>query len=246
MSQILARIAEQQAPVLDAAASRMAEAIAGGYFVHFYGSGHSVIPALDAFPRYGGYVGLNPLTDPRTMWFNVIGPGGAPELLWIERTEGYVRNFLDSFCFSPSDVMLVYSHGGTNAAPVEAALYAKERGMTVIAVTNLANYRVATATHSSRKKLADVADMTLDNGVPLEDALIQLEGMSGRVAGSSTVAAMAITQALVAATAEKLLALGITPHAFVSPTVQNVGPEHNRGVFRAHQRRWAERMRNVR
>ena len=44
-----------------------------------FGSGHSVIPVLDVFPRYGGFVGFHPMMDPRLMWFNVVGPGGAPE-----------------------------------------------------------------------------------------------------------------------------------------------------------------------
>ena len=45
----------------------MSDCIYNGGFVHLFGSGHSVIPALDAFPRYGSFIGLNALTDPRLM-----------------------------------------------------------------------------------------------------------------------------------------------------------------------------------
>lgn len=41
------------------------------------------------FPRCGAYVGFHPIKDPRVMRFNITGPGGARELLWIERQEGY-------------------------------------------------------------------------------------------------------------------------------------------------------------
>ena len=50
----------------------------------------------------------------------------------------------------------VYSHGGLNAAPVEAAIYAKERGLSVVAVTSLENHKKAKPTHSSGKKLGDL------------------------------------------------------------------------------------------
>jgi uncharacterized phosphosugar-binding protein len=112
------------------------------------------------------------------MWFNVVGPGGARELLWLEREEGYIENFLQSYVMGPKDTMIVFSHGGVNAAPVEAALYAKEHGLKVIAVTSGENYKVARATHSSGKKLGDVADLMIDNCVPPEDALVRIEGLN--------------------------------------------------------------------
>ena len=49
------------------AASRFADSLEGGGLVHLYGSGHSVLPVQEVFPRYGSYVGFNPLTDPRVM-----------------------------------------------------------------------------------------------------------------------------------------------------------------------------------
>jgi uncharacterized phosphosugar-binding protein len=66
--------------------------------IYLFGSGHSVIPVLDMFPRYGSFVGFYPIYDPRLMCFNIVGPGGARELLWLERQEGYARIILASFC----------------------------------------------------------------------------------------------------------------------------------------------------
>ena len=48
------------------------------------------------------------------MWSNVVGPGGARELLWLERQEGYVAVVLQSYRLEARDSMLVFSHGGLN------------------------------------------------------------------------------------------------------------------------------------
>jgi uncharacterized phosphosugar-binding protein len=121
---------------LDQAAAKFAESLAGGGLIHLFGSGHSVLPCQEAFPRYGSFVGFNPLTDPRLMWHNVLGPGGVRELLWLERTENYITKFLDHQPLNAGDGILVYSHSGRNAAGIETALYAKKRDLFVVAVTS--------------------------------------------------------------------------------------------------------------
>ncbi|WP_324716030.1 SIS domain-containing protein [Carboxydochorda subterranea] len=232
---ILARIRETQTPAIARAGEMMATAIAGGRGVFVFGSGHSVIPVLDVFPRYGSFVGFYPLTDPRLMWFSPVGPGGARELLWLERKEGYVAQFLKSHPLGTGDVTLVFSHGGLNAAPVEVALGARERGSAVVAVTSLANARAHRPAHSSGKHLADVADVAIDNCTAPEDAQVVVEGWQHPVAAASTVAFVAIAQALVASTAQQLAARGVRKDVFVSPNVQGVEPGHNERIFEQYE-----------
>jgi uncharacterized phosphosugar-binding protein len=232
ISDVLARIHSTQSENIKDAAERMAAAIAGEKRVYLFGSGHSVIPVLDIFPRYGSFVGFFPLYDPRLMWFNVVGPGGARELLWLERTEGYARVFLQSYPLEPGDCMLVFSHGGLNAAPVEVALEAKAKGLTVVTVSSLANKRVAKVTHSSGKSLPDIADIAIDNCVPPEDALVNI-GEKENVSAGSTMAAIFISMALVAEVGARLKARGIQPKTFVSPNVPGVEKDHNQKVFEA-------------
>src|SRR5690348_10600983 len=97
IAEVLDAIRTTQMTRIEAAGERLAEAIAAGRRAYLFGSGHSVIPVMDVFPRYGSFVGFFPLYDPRLMWHNVVGPGGARELLWLERREGYIQNFLQSF-----------------------------------------------------------------------------------------------------------------------------------------------------
>lgn len=234
MTNILQAIDETQADNIKEAAKICADTIASGKLAHLFGSGHSVMSLMDMFPRYGGVVGWHPLMDPRLMWDNVIRGGGAREVLWIERREGYVETFLQSYNLQQGEVMVVYSHGGLNAAPVEAALYAKERGLKVIAVCSGENYKKAKATHSSGKMLGDVADIMIDNCSPLEDALVEIPGYHQKVGASSTISAIAVTQALASETALLLEKMGHQMHIFVSPNVTEVPPTYIDEVYAAY------------
>ena len=240
ISGVLAAIHRTQQPALERAGEILASAIAAGNRAYVFGSGHSVIPVMDIFPRYGSFVGFFPLYDPRLMWHNVIGGGGARELLWLERREGYVQNFLQSYSLQAGDCIIVFSHGGLNAAPIEAAIYARDRGLKVITVSSHANAGVAPATHSSGKKLSDLADVALDNCVPPEDSLVDI-GRPEKVAAGSTMAAVFVAMSLVAETAARLKAKGFEPPTFVSPNVPGISKDHNLRVFDAYTEKWFER-----
>ena len=185
VGEILTHIQQTQQSAIEKAAAAMAASIEAGGLVYLFGSGHSVIPVLDIFPRYGSFVGFCPIYDPRLMWFNVVGPGGARELLRLEREEGYAKNILASYSLEPRDSILVFSHGGLNAAPIEVALEAKSRGVKVVTVSSHQNRRQAKATHSSGKQLPDVADIAIDNCVPPEDALVGVDGIQEKFAAGS-------------------------------------------------------------
>jgi uncharacterized phosphosugar-binding protein len=230
--EILNEIQSTQGKAIREAGAKMADSITAGGRVYVFGSGHSVIPVMDIFPRYGSFVGFFPLYDPRLMWNNVIGPGGARELLWLERQEGYIKVFLQSYPLESRDCMLVFSHGGLNAAPVEMALEARNRGLTVISVSSHRNSRLTRATHSSGKKLSETAHIAIDNCVPPEDALVDV-GQVERVAAGSTIAAVAVAMSLVAETAAQLSSRNGVPPTFVSPNVAGVAPGHMDRVYHA-------------
>jgi len=232
ISEVLANIHSTQKTQIEKAGEAAASAIAANKRVYLFGSGHSVIPVMDIFPRYGSFVGFFPLYDPRLMWTNVVGPGGARELLWLETREGYVEVFLQSYPLEAGDVMIVFSHGGLNAAPIEAALYAKNKGLTVITVSSLANAKVSQAKHSTGKKLPDVADIPIDNCVPPEDAQVDI-GQPEKIAAGSTIAAVFVAMAVVAETGARLIDKGHTPQTFVSPNVPGIEKNHNQKIFEA-------------
>src|SRR5215469_14230567 len=156
ITEVLDQIWTTQTENIEKVAAVMAECIGSGGLVHLFGSGHSVLPVQDMFPRYGAFPGFRPLMDMRLMWTNVIGSGGAKGLLWLEQREGYAGLLLENEPIRSGDMMLVFSHGGINAAGIEVLQEAKKRGLTTAAVTSMDNYRKRKATHSSGKKLPDV------------------------------------------------------------------------------------------
>jgi uncharacterized phosphosugar-binding protein len=120
-----------------------------------------------------------------------------------------------------------------NAAGIEMALAGKEAGLTVIAVTSMANRALNQPKHSSGKALADIADIVIDNCCPPEDALVDVPNRPEKVSASSTLSVVAITMALLAATTEELVKMGKTPERiFVSPNIEGVDKENNLQVFR--------------
>jgi uncharacterized phosphosugar-binding protein len=236
ISAVLGKIWATQLENIEKASTAMAETIANGGLVHMFGSGHSVLPVQDMFPRYGAYPGFRPLMDMRLMWTNVIGSGGAKGLLWLERKEGYAHVLFENEPIRKGDVMLVFSHGGLNAVGIEVLMEAKKRGLTTVAVTSLDNYAKHLATHSSGKKLADIADIVVDNCTPAEDALVAIDGWKAPVAAGSTAAFVTIAMSIIAQVAANLAAKGHTPPVFVSPNVVGIPPGQMNLVYSEYER----------
>lgn len=236
LSAVLDAIWTTQLPAIERAGERMAETIARGGLVHLFGSGHSVLPVQDVFPRYGSFPGFRPLMDARLMWSNVLGSGGAKGLLWLERREGYAQVLFENEPIRAGDVMVVFSHGGMNAVGIEVAIEARARGLFTVGITSLDNRRRREPTHSSGKALADVVDLVIDNCTPAEDALVAIDGWAAPVAAGSTAAFVTIAMALVAETAARLTARGWQPPVFVSPNVPGVAADNNSRVFAEYQR----------
>jgi uncharacterized phosphosugar-binding protein len=233
MIEFIGDIQSNQSRELDKVADVCVNTLKNGGLIHLFGSGHSVIPTMDAYPRYGSFVGLHPIFDPRLMWHNVLGPGGVRELLWLERTENYIQQLLQNEPINKGDVLIAFSHGGTNIAAIEAVEYAKVRGVYTVGVTSLKNAD-AKARHSKGWKLSTSVDQVLDTGVPVEDAVVMAKNWNRPSGGSSTIVATIIVQELITRIAQKLGEQGIQLPTFVSPTVPGASVSSNDEVFYEH------------
>jgi uncharacterized phosphosugar-binding protein len=240
--ELIAKASKANAEAFETVSNRLADTLQNNGLIHLYGSGHSVLPCQEAFPRYGTYVGFNPLTDPRVMWHNVLGAGGVRELLWLERTEKYAEKFLDHQPLNAGDSIIIFGHSGRNASGIDAALYAKKRGLFVMAVTSTNNLDKP-ATHSSGKRLADAADIVIDTCSPIEDAVVPIDGWSRPVSGSSTVLAMIMMHELIARTAEHLSKRGIELPTFASPTIAGVTLHDTDVIYGVYRERMIEAQR---
>lgn len=206
----------------------LAESIAQGGIVHIFGSGHSNLLAQEVFHRAGGLVPINAMLDINLTVF------GSSRATMLERLEGYGASLFASYDVRPGEVIIVISTSGINPVPIEVATTAKANGATVIAVTSAEAYRDAVSRHSSGQRLMDVADLVLDTHVVAGDAL---EPVGDVVLGAaSTILGAALLNALMVATAERLVDDGHPVPAFVSQNIPG-GDEHNATLFARYQSR---------
>jgi uncharacterized phosphosugar-binding protein len=58
LTSLVQQVGVSQDQVLGSVAAKCASSLEQGGMIHLFGSGHSVIPTMDAYPRYGSFVGL--------------------------------------------------------------------------------------------------------------------------------------------------------------------------------------------
>jgi uncharacterized phosphosugar-binding protein len=227
---LLEEIATTQADAIETASQWSAEAIAADGLVHLFGTGHSRIPVEEMFPRYGSYPGFNPIVElSMTFHTQVVGANGQRQAMFIERTPGLAEVILSNFTFGPRDVMVVFSAGGTTAVPVEMARGARDRGVRVIAVTSIRQSLSSDVDERVGRRLLDEADLVLDLCTPPADALVEIAGVDTPVGPGSTIAAVAIVNAIKVRTAELLAERGALPPVLTRSSV--VGSERSRALF---------------
>src|SRR5271154_7252111 len=173
----LGRLLDEQRSALDRAAALCTEAIASGGLVHLFGCGHSRMMCEEMTPRQGCYVGWHTIVELGLTFHNlIVGPNGLRQSLHLEKTLGYAEQILRNFAFGPKDVLIVISTSGIREIIIEMAEGAKQRGLGVIALLSKAHCEQATPAHPSGKKLIDVAAVVLDNGAPVGDSLLAIDG----------------------------------------------------------------------
>lgn len=238
---VLEKIRDTQSGAIDGASEICAEAIAAGGLVHLFGTGHSRIPVEEMFPRYGSYPGFHPIVElSMTFHTQVVGANGQRQAMFIERMPGLAEVILSNFRFAPTDAFIVFSASGLGAVVVEIARGARKRGLRVIAVTSVAQSRAGEVEEGVGSRLMDEADIVIDLCTPAGDALSRLEGLPETPVGpGSTIAAVAVADAIKVRTAELLLARGKLPPVITS--VAEVGRRRSDELFEAAYREYARR-----
>ena len=205
IQKLMGEVLDTEKENVERAAAVIAGSIAKGGMFHIFGCGHSHIFAEEAFYRAGGLVPVNPILDSAIMLHE-----GALKSSAVEKMSGYASHILDRFTVSTGDVILIFSTSGVNSLPIEMAIEAKKKGMIVVVVTSLA-YMCGESRHSSGKHLADFGDLVIDNHIPLGDALLEVDGIEGKIVPGSTLIGVLLLNMMIAQTAEELLRLGIEP-----------------------------------
>lgn len=230
ITEILAETFEREAEAMERAAAALADANREGHSIFAFGCNHAGLITLELFYRTGGMVTINPIRAPGMM-LELSPPTMTSEM---ERIPGYGRIILNNEPVKAGDVLIIHSVSGRNAVTIDMAECAREKGMTVIVVTNMNTASSVVSRHPSGKMLHDFADILIDNHGDRGDATVQLEGFDQKLASSSTVVGAAILNAVTARASEILWESGIEPPVFMSGNMDG-GDDYNRRVISEHK-----------
>src|SRR5688500_15646052 len=181
-------VVEKQLSSIGQAADWFADTILAGRMVHVFGSGHSRILVEEMWPRYGSFPGFNPIVELSLTFHNpVVGANGQRQAMYLENVSGLAERILRNFDLSPTDSALVISSSGCNTVPVEMAEEFRRRSVKTVALVSLAHAEASQSRHPQGIKLHEAADLVLDTGAPVGDAMVQIDGLDTPVSPGSTV-----------------------------------------------------------
>lgn len=228
---LIERLATQEWEHIDAAADLMAEAMADGGTIHAFGSGHSHMFAEELYYRAGGFVRIEPI-----LFEGLMLHASATLSTALERVSGLAAAILDDHPTRPGDVLLIASNSGSNAVVTEMATEARARGLRTVAITSVGHATSESARAGRAPRLHELVDVAIDNGGVVGDAAVEVDGLTMRVAPTSTVVVAAVANALVAEVSERLVARGIEPEVFSSSNVAGGDAVNKSHLRRVHAR----------
>jgi uncharacterized phosphosugar-binding protein len=211
-SELLERLTDTQLQNIEKAAEIIAEASVQGHTFYAWGGPHSSLPVQDIFMRAGGSGAVNAVFTPGLC----LERGPIWITSFLERAEGYGREFFGKIGAEAHDVILLVSTSGRNAFPIEMAMAAQEAGLKVIGMTSM-DYTTAVASrHSSGKKMYQYCDVVLDNLTVPGDAVLEDDRMPQKVGPTSGWIGCLLLQALMVEVAERMYEKGMTPPIYIA------------------------------
>jgi uncharacterized phosphosugar-binding protein len=244
----IADTVERQSEQIQKAASWFADSILAGRMVHVFGSGHSRIMVEEMWPRYGSFPGFNPIVELSLTFHNlVVGANGQRQAMFLENVPGLAERILRNFALSEKDTALVISSSGCNVVPIEMAENFQKRGVKVVALITKEHSEQSTSKRKDGKKLSDFAELILDTGAPVGDAMVYVPGLDTPVSPGSTVGGVLLINSIKAEVARLLTEAGQPPKVLSGAAV--VGAERAVALFESaydeHAHRLAELYKNV-
>ena len=238
----------KQEATIQRAAQCFSKTILSGRMVHVFGSGHSRIMVEEMWPRYGSFPGFNPIVELSLTFHNlVVGANGQRQAMFLENISGLAERILRNFDLSKEDSALIVSSSGCNIVPIEMAELFKKEGIPVVAVLTQQHSEKSKSKRADGKKLGDFADIILDTGAPVGDAMVYVDGLDTPVSPGSTVGGAMIINCMKAETAKLLTAAGQPPKVLSGAAV--VGEKRAVELFESaydeHAHRLARLYENV-
>jgi uncharacterized phosphosugar-binding protein len=244
----LLEVVAAQRSQIEVAANWFSASILAGRVVHVFGAGHSRIMVEELWPRYGSFPGFNPIVELSLTFHNpVVGANGQRQAMFLENVSGLAERILRNFDLSTQDSALVISSSGCNTVPIEMAEQFQQRGVKVVAIVSRQHAVASQSNHPRKTKLLDCADIVLDTGAPIGDAMVTVDGLETPVAPGSTVGGCLIVNSIKAEVAARLTQAGQPPKVLTAGCL--VGRERAHELFESaydeHAHRLAKLYENV-
>jgi uncharacterized phosphosugar-binding protein len=241
-------VVEKQSDVIRMAANLFTKTILSGRMVHVFGSGHSRIMVEEMWPRYGSFPGFNPIVELSLTFHNlVVGANGQRQAMFLENVPGLAERILRNFDLSTLDTALIISSSGCNVVPIEMAENFQQKGIRVVALLTKDHSAISSSKRKDGKKLGDFADLILDTGAPLGDAMVKIPNLETPVSPGSTIGGTLLINTIKAEVARLLTEAGQPPKVLTSAVI--VGAEKAVQLFETaydeHAHRLAELYKSV-
>ena len=228
---LLDKLENTQEQAIEQVANVCADAIYNGGLLYFFGTGHSHILCEEPFYRAGGLACIYPILETDLMLHE-----GAAKSSSYERLPGLGNMVISHTPLGKGDVLFLISNSGRNCAIIDAALEAKKRGAITVALTSINHTTNVTSRHSSGLNLYQVCDYVLDNGGVVGDASVELEGLSQKIAPTSTVLDVTLVNLVLINATELLIQKGMTPPVFTSANTDE-GDKANKSILETYRPR---------
>ncbi|SDM84256.1 sugar isomerase domain-containing protein [Allokutzneria albata] len=244
ITDLVRTVGTEQLPNIHAAADVIADCVRAGGVVQAFGCGHSEALAMEIAGRAGGLVPSNRISLRDLVLF-----GGEPvsvlEGPLLEKDPTVAHRLYELAPVGAEDVFVIASNSGVNGLIVEFALHVKSKGHKVIALTSRQHTDLVESNHPSGRKLAELADVVLDNGAPYGDSALPLPrqgetGAAGAVGAVSSITAALLAQQITVEVVRRLLADGAELPVYLSANIPG-GREHNKVI----EDRYAGRIRRT-
>lgn len=240
-----------QESMLRRVAEFYADAFQAGGCVHVYANGHSRLAVEEMCVRMGALTGFHPLLQAGlTTFTDVVGPNGLRLNQTLEKIEGLGEKILEEFDVAPGEPLVTISATGQTQAAVDMALAWVQRypDNPLVVIASRVQASQGKPKHSSGKTLWQVAQEArlgcfLDNGMPMGDVSVSVEGETGtyRVCPLSSLGAISLVQCLNELTIRELDQRGVK-----HPVLQNMHLQDTRATYdewlRDQRRRFARTM----
>jgi uncharacterized phosphosugar-binding protein len=165
----LDRLIDANRVVMESIVERLVSDVAAGRSLFIFGSGHSGLFPLEMYHRAGGASFVIPMVDPC-----LLPTAGPPVIRVLERTVGVALPIFRRADPRPGEMLWLASQSGINAAAIDVAIAAREKGMRTVAFTSRVHSAAVTSRHPSGKRLMEVCDDVVDLGGEVGDAAVSI------------------------------------------------------------------------